>query len=96
MPKVEIDVDKINRDLLPLTTKTINQLSTVCNLASRVRYPSDDFGWSKVVGGLKDCNNSISIFNTWMQNTNANLNKSLQEEMEELQSIVIDPVSPKQ
>ena len=96
MPKVSVDIDKINNTLLPLVNTEMNQLNIAVSSAGKVLFPAGDFNWSKVVGGLKDCYHAMSIYNHWIQNMKESLTNSIVTSTDKLNTIKIEKVEKKE
>lgn len=93
MPSVNVDVDKINNTMVPLANTALSQLNTAISSASRVNFPSGEFGWSGMVGSMRDCYNQIRSYSSWIQNISASMANAITAGTESLESITVDSVN---
>ena len=92
MPIVNVDVDKINNTMVPITNTALNQLNAAITAASKVYYPSGEFGWSKIVGTMKDCYNDVRTYNNWIQNLSSSMTNTIVNGTETIEKIEIASV----
>lgn len=95
MPKVMIDLDKMERELIPDTNRSLAQMNTVVGSASRVQVPSG-LNWGGVVQNLQDCANDIRLFSKWLTNTHSSMKNAINNSVDDIEKKTIDPVTKRE
>jgi hypothetical protein len=92
MSKITIDIDKINKDLIP-NAKT--QKSNVLNAliyAKKVNFPNGDFNWGDISSKLDDCVSNSDKYLQWIEGQSRKFSNNINNIIEDVSLIDIEEV----
>lgn len=95
MATFKIDSDKINRELIPLADKQIDQLNTTLNYANNLSFPYNEFDWGYVKNGLRDCIDLSKKYSQWIRTVNSSFINDSTKSVESLTSFNVHEVRKK-
>lgn len=93
MSKVNIDVEKINNELIPSSKSLLSSIKSTYSKSLGISFPEGDYGWNNAISRLDDCVEMTDKYVNWINSIYEGYNKAFTDGVESISSNKIGEVT---
>ena len=92
MAKVDVDIDSINKDLVPISSTLVSNIKSVQSNATGIDFPDSDYNCSNIVSKIDDCVDNSEKYEKWVNSLGESYNKAFTDGVESISSNKVEEV----